>query len=76
MVSVTGLGSEGRGFESRCRSLGVMDSDGICKYLSCLSLTICYCMRAFVVSIKLRHCGHLALSCSLKLCAKTCVIFG
>ena len=51
---------------------GVARSDGICKYLSCLSLTLCYCMRAFVVSvcIKLRHCGHLALSSSLTLRAK------
>ena len=53
-------------------SLGVTGSDGICKYLSCLSLTLCYCMRAFFVSVcvNLRHCGHLALSCSLKLRAK------
>ena len=31
----------------------VMGSGGICKYLSCLSLTLglCYCMRAYFVSV-------------------------
>jgi len=41
VVSVTGLGS----------NPGVARSDGICKYLSCLGLTLCYCMRAFFVSV-------------------------
>ena len=49
-------------------SLGVMGSDGICKYLSCLTLLLYACMGSLFrfVLIKLRHCRHLALSCSLK----------
>jgi len=54
VVSVTKLGSKGRGFESKV-SLEVMGSDGICKHLSCLSLTLCYCMRAFLVSVCINY---------------------
>ena len=47
-------------------SLGVMGSGGVCKYLSCFSLS-CFnvCVRSLFrfVFFKLRHCGHLALSC-------------
>ena len=49
MVSVTGLVSRGRNIPV---SLGVMGSDEICKYLSCLSLIVCYCLRALVVSVR------------------------
>ena len=29
----------------------VVGTDGICKYLSSLSFILCYCMRAFFVSV-------------------------
>jgi len=49
----------------------IQKSDEICKYLSCLSLTLCYCMRCVrslfrFVLIKLWHCGHLARECNPK----------
>ena len=66
MVSVARLGSRSQKVVGS--NTGVARSDGICKYLSCLSLIPCSLFR--FVLIKLRHCGHLALSSCLMLHAK------
>ena len=72
VVSVTGLGIQ-RSWVRIPVSLGVMGSNGICKYLLCLSLsyvTVCVRLLFRFVLTKLRHCGHLELSSCLTLRAK------
>ena len=72
VVSVTGLGSRGCGFESRCRKKwwAVMEFVNIYHVLVSSYVNVCVRLLFRFVLIKLRHYGHLELSSSLTFRAK------